>query len=337
MSDENLNAESDVDGGAESASAKLGEGGDATNTDVPDTGDGGDGGDGGGGDKSDDLGAANSSAAPDDSPDGSTEPQVQSWLNDLPEDLRADEHVQRYKTAADAAKALIEGRKALSNAIQLPGKDASEADKAKFFNQIGRPESADGYELPEIEGYEFTDVDRASLKGMQEFAHGIGLSKTQFSQMLGWQTQTALSNAKASQDARAKATAEGFKALDEDWGPAKDENYAIASKAKALIGLTDKELDALGDALSTEPGKGHALIVKALHRIGSRAMEGDLGGELDRDVPGELAGKSIGELKDMHAAMMREPDYWNNNTTQAKTRRIFQRIVQLENREHKAA
>ena len=263
--------------------------------------------------------------------------ESESWWESLPDELRNDEHVQRYKTPADAAKALVEGRKALSNAIQLPGKDASAEDLAKFYNQLGRPASAEGYELPEIEGYEFSDADRESLKGMQEFAHRIGLSKSQFAHMLGWQTETALATANADRQAQAKAAAQGFKALDEAWGVARDENYAIASKAKVLIGLSDKELDALGDALSTEPGKGHALIVQALHRIGSKTMEGDLGGALDRDAPGELAGRTVGELKDMHAAMMREPNYWNDAATQAKATRISQRIVQLENRGSKVA
>jgi hypothetical protein len=85
---------------------------------------------------------------------GNQHDQAPGWLAGLPADLRDNEAFKPYKTVGEFAKAHLEtATKAkeyegkLGNSIPKLGANATQEERDKFFNSLGRPESPDGYQL----------------------------------------------------------------------------------------------------------------------------------------------------------------------------------------------
>jgi hypothetical protein len=96
------------------------------------------------------------------------------------DDADALKELSRYNTQADAAKALVEAKKALRKGdegkIKLPGKDATPEELAEFNKTIGIPEKVDEYKITAKppEGLEIGDADKAFLGGITEKLHAKG-------------------------------------------------------------------------------------------------------------------------------------------------------------------
>ena len=69
--------------------------------------------------------------------------------------------------------------KQLENSIQKLGEDASDEDKAAFFNALGRPEEATGYDLKKPDLPEGLIYDEAMEGRFRDAAHKFGLSQAQ--------------------------------------------------------------------------------------------------------------------------------------------------------------
>lgn len=87
----------------------------------------------------------------------------------------------RYNTQQDAAKALVEAKRALRKGnegkITIPGEDATDEDRAAFQKALGIPESPDKYERYKPEGddaIELSDADKAFVDGAIAELHKQG-------------------------------------------------------------------------------------------------------------------------------------------------------------------
>lgn len=96
------------------------------------------------------------------------EPQLenQSFIDLLPEDLRAEASLQDFKDVAALAKSYVHAQRLVGKSVRIPDEDASDEAKQEFYdklkeipdvvnindrdsvlNRLGRPESADKYDL----------------------------------------------------------------------------------------------------------------------------------------------------------------------------------------------
>jgi hypothetical protein len=111
--------------------------------------------------------------------------QAPEWMGTLPDDLKGDATLSRYADVSALAKAHIEAHKVAKSKVVIPGEGATDEDWGKFYNAIGRPETADGYtDIPSVElPVDATDEERAArdgaLKPYRELAHRIGLTPAQ--------------------------------------------------------------------------------------------------------------------------------------------------------------
>ena len=103
------------------------------------------------------------------------------WRAGLPDDLKANESFVPYKTVGDFAKAhldtaakLKDAEGKLGNSIPKLGENATQEEREKFFNSLGRPESPDGYEL---EGGDRERED--ALKSWKADFHELGFTSAQ--------------------------------------------------------------------------------------------------------------------------------------------------------------
>lgn len=104
------------------------------------------------------------------------------WTELLPEPLRADGTLGRYKSLEDASKALIEQHKTLSTrpaGLTVPGEGATPDQVAAFREALGVPKDAASYELPE-------GLDPEIALDFRTTAHRLGLAAGQVKDLAAW-------------------------------------------------------------------------------------------------------------------------------------------------------
>ena len=256
----------DGDGGSGDSGAGSGEG----------TGDGADGGDSG------DAGAGGDSG--------------EDWRAVLPEDLRGSPAIKDIGDIASLTRTFIDTQAMVGRSVRIPSEDAGPEDRQKFLNdlqervpglmptpnlddnevmaavyrQLGQPEKAGDYEVPEIEGYQLPD-DRQQF--LRETAHEAGISQRQFKHVMG---KILAADAAVELSAK-KAHAESIERLkgETGWGNAYDTTLA---QVKNWVGNSDAP-SALKSAVAE--GRAGAETLTWLRGLMTSAGEGSHVGNQD--------------------------------------------------------
>lgn len=195
--------------------------------------------------------------------------QRPSWMSSLPDDLKQNDVLSQFSTIGDAGKALVSLKGFEGKAITIPGENATDAERAEFFNKLGRPENADGYGITKPSDLpEGIDYDPAIEQAFSKFAHDNGFSKAQAAKTFDW--YYGLVKSAATQ--QAKATEEAITTLKSDWGPKFDENKEIAVRAFKTIG---KGFESILDEARIGSVKlgDHPSFVKLFHAIGTKIID----------------------------------------------------------------
>jgi|GEM_PF-2338552 len=174
----------------------------------------------------------------------------------------------------DAPAAPIE-----ATSFKMPGKDATPEAWNDFYKAVGRPETAEAYELPLPEG---DDGKFAAI--MKPMMHKHGLSAEQAKGLAAdWNTmqasnQTAQNEAQAAADvaAHSKNTAEAA-ALTNEWGVNNAENMEHAKRGIAQFVPGDNEQK--GSVIAAiENVLGYKETIKFFHGIGKGLADGGAAG-----------------------------------------------------------
>ncbi len=172
----------------------------------------------------------------------------------LPEDLRKDPIVSRYKNITESHKALIEANKIISG-IKKP------------------PETPEGYKFTELQGLHkgLTNIED-TRKGLAQMFHKVGIDSDkgdQLQQMILSALSTGLGKNDELRAAKAKETETKLRA---EWKENYDKNFNNVKNVLERIGLTD-----LAGDLSGNPAR-----LAGFHKLTSLLSEdsiGKLGGE----------------------------------------------------------
>ena len=175
-----------------------------------------------------------------------------------PEVAKAYPGLTKFKDLASLAKGYGELEKFSSGALRLPAADAPQEEKDAFYSKLGRPESADKYEIKFGEG---VAVDDKLLGSFRDTAHKLGLSQGQAQALGEWwagQSEGILASGTAQREAQ---VVEWNKELDTEWGWQKDRNTALAGRA--LASMLDGKVDHPIVKLFDESGLGnHPVVLK---------------------------------------------------------------------------
>lgn len=205
----------------------------------------------------------------------SSVPQTPGWMAQLPDDLKSHETLTQFKNVGDLGKAFLDADGRLSKSVPLLTEDATEEQKAEFYQKLGRPETPDKYDLTA------DDVEPEALSGWKQRFHAAGLTQAQARALFDAYREQA----KAQADAQQKALTKAQEALKTDWGDQYDANIELARRAVVQFG--GDELKAFLD----ESGLGNDLrMVKAFAAIGKAVAE---------DVA--VLGKETGERKELES------------------------------------
>ncbi|MBN2140382.1 MAG: hypothetical protein JW718_05185 [Desulfovibrionaceae bacterium] len=239
------------------------------------------------------------------------------WRADLPKDwtvvhrdesgqeveipLREHPALAKYGSKDEAVKALVHAQRLLGKRpegwVEVPGEDAGAEQREAFFAAIGRPESAEGYEFPDLdelpEGFELNE----ELRGMfRDKAFELGLTPGQVRGLYEWFVPLNLAAAAEMDERGRRRRSEELEALR---SVHRGETGRVLDDARqAALALGGEDL--LGALEDTGAGDRRE-VINALARVAPLVLEGRIRGV----GQGQGRGLSLAKLREM----MRDPRY----------------------------
>ena len=207
-------------------------------------------------------------------PEASHFDRMQFDPSSLPESLRNEPSLQTFTSVDNLAKSYVNAVKKIGgnpdHLVQLPQEGES---RDNFYNQIGRPETPDGYNFG-------TEPGDNRLDFFKDAVHKIGLTQDQATNMLQLYAAVENEQSKASDRANADFAVESQIELKREWGVDYDSKIDMAQRAFAQFATPEFS------KIMDETGIGnHPELLKAFSKVGE-AM-GD-----DKLVVG--AGRAVG-------------------------------------------
>lgn len=192
----------------------------------------------------------------------------ESWLSSLPEDIRGDESITKFKDVPALAKSYVELQKHVGGTVKLPQEGASKAELDAFYAKLGRPGTPEEYgiarpkELPASIPW-----DENFAKTFSQKAHGLGLSKSQAAGLVEfWNGHVAELSKEVWTQERGLAELE-----------VKDGKEA-ATKIVANVqrGLKELGYQDFNDWLDETGAGNHPVVLRALAKFGAKFEEDSL-------------------------------------------------------------
>lgn len=212
---------------------------------------------------------------------GGDPPKAPAWMSQLAGDLQGNEGLTQFKDISELGKAFIAASEKQAGSIKIPDENSSDEDREAYHKQMGRPDTAEGYELVLPDGTpESYNLDNDRLAGYKNVFHKIGLNNNQATQLLAAsvaeETAAEASYLKTINDATTAAV-EGLKT---DWGDKYEANAAIAQKAAAEFGGQEL-IDLLDETVAGGSRLGdNVALTKMFFAIGSKIADPDfIGGQ----------------------------------------------------------
>jgi len=188
------------------------------------------------------------------------------WKSSLSEDIRTHPSMEKFKTPEDVAKSYIEIQKVVGkDKVVLPTKDSTPEEISEFYSKIGRPESFDKYNVPELGDDVKPLMSESRLETFKQIAFENGITEAQFAKLVeGYanDTKVAMDSFAEQQELETKKQ---LSALMQEWGPKMEENQALSKKA--IRAFTDDAK--LIESIEKNPG-----LVKVFAQVG-QAMSND--------------------------------------------------------------
>lgn len=171
----------------------------------------------------------------------------------LPEDMRANETLGRYKDIPSLAKGLVEMQQFARGRIAVPAADATDEQWGEFIGKV-RPEKADAYDIPVPEGSGTDMADAARAK-----FHELGLHPRQAKGAAEWFNQKVADD----MSRLAQGNKDALTAIELEMGTAAyNQRLAAVGNMMTALGFEDYEaIDALEHSFSKggQPGADKAL------------------------------------------------------------------------------
>lgn len=201
--------------------------------------------------------------------------------------------------------------------LRLPATDDAEG-QAAMWQRLGRPETAEGYQLPD------RDLPEGAVDLRQQLlpkAFEAGLTQSQVQTLDGHLTELAVEAHQQQQQAYADRAKAADESLRRQWGQAYDQNLKVADRGAAVLGLDQEQMNAISRALGPE------WTVNWLYQHGARVNEGDYVDEDNLEPgfslsPGGAKAK-LEELKGKHAAALADKKHPDHARVHAEEVRLF--------------
>jgi hypothetical protein len=196
------------------------------------------------------------------------------WRSGIADEKLRD-YASKFTSIEDLAKTAHSLRVKLSTAVNAPGEDASDEEVAAYREKMGVPATPDAYKMPEIEGYEQTESDKAYQGAMSSVLHKHNIPTAAAQELAAahiafLQTQSADAAAQMKKaDEEYQSTAEAQ--MRKEWGKDYQANLKYAEEAAKIH--FDDDVGAMelknGQLLGSHPA-----FIKGMAAIGRMSGEG---------------------------------------------------------------
>lgn len=174
------------------------------------------------------------------------------WFDSFPEEIRGVAQLKGWQSPADAIQSYanlekLMGADKAGRGVVLPKEDAAPEEWGKFYDRLGRPQSADQYKLP------IPDGDTGEFaKTAAQWMHEAGLNQKQ-AEMLALKWNEAATQMQMSQANSVAVNAEQEMAqLQQEWGKEYDANIEAARRATRQFGVEANTLERIENAIGTK-------------------------------------------------------------------------------------
>ena len=192
--------------------------------------------------------------------------------------------------------------------VILPKEDDA-ADQARFFNELGRPETAGGYELNGFAPPEGVPWDEDLQGEALEMFHGIGLTNAQTAAVMGWYGGALEKGHTGMQDAMGRARTEAVTQLKSELGTAYEPQMKLAHQAfRSAAGDQYDAVDALILADGTKLND-HPAFIQTFINIGKQYAEHGTHGDKFQDTTLKTPETALADIK----ALEQEPGLYDAN------------------------
>ena len=192
----------------------------------------------------------------------------QKFLETLPEAYRADPMFKNFGSLEDMAKSYVSAAKMVgldkAQLLRIPSEDTPEA-MAEVWNKLGRPETADKYEIKAFEQVkDYIDPDKVTA--IKEIAHKHGVPAKALEALGEWYANDIAGVLGASKEAEDNRIAEYQAVAKQEFGAAYEEKIALAQKAVKSFG-GDELIKVISE---NEVAFEHPAVIKAFAAMGEQ-------------------------------------------------------------------
>lgn len=249
-----------------------------------------------------------------------------SFIESLPEELRGEETLGKFKDVGGLAKSYLEAQKMIGSSIRIPSEDASEDAHKEFYekltgvkgvvklpgeddkdgwdafyNKLGRPAKAEDYKLNVPEG---TEYDEQLFLDDAKLAHEGGFTQKQMDMIVSQrlaERDALIDQLSSSQDATAKE-------LKNRWGAEYNNNIALA---KAVGREYEAEYGDEFKKLFSGPTANNAALVAMMADLGSYLHEKGHAGVQSATGPGMSKAEALERIAEIN--INKEHPYWKGD------------------------
>lgn len=200
------------------------------------------------------------------------------WLDSLTEQgvqiddaIKNDPTIQNYGSIQDLMKGHIETKALVGRkGVIVPGKDAKPEEWDAYYTALGRPKTADEYQMSTVKMPEgFPEMDKNSIAEFRKTAHSLGMTPQQVDGLWKWYAGSNATAFQKMQEAQVNGMKETEANLRKELGDKYDAQLELAKKTGAY---------AFGDqfkAFAQKHGNDPA-VIKALAKLGEQLGEDTL-------------------------------------------------------------
>ena len=123
---------------------------------------------------------------------------AKSWKEAIPEELRNDPNISKFTELESLAKSYVNATRMIGqDKVAVPNNNSTEDQWNEVYDKLGRPESADKYQL-DVKS-DVVPLDESAIKSFAENAHQLGLNNKQAQGILEFYKNSMESSAQQNQ------------------------------------------------------------------------------------------------------------------------------------------
>ena len=197
---------------------------------------------------------------------------AKSWKETISEEFRNDPNISKFTEIDALAKSYINATRMIGqDKVAVPNENSTDDQWNEVYSKLGRPESADKYNL-EVKS-ETAPLDDTAIKQFAENAHQLGLNNKQAQGILEFYKNSMEGSIQQARVDTETAQANAEQELRKEWGRSYDENIkkagaiAKANMSEDILNMELKDGTRIGD---------HPSVIKGFASIANLMSEDKL-------------------------------------------------------------